>query len=142
MKTIIQSYYVKYEAIILYLFWGVMATLLNIVLYEIFANVMGIHYVVANAIDWVLCVAFAYMTNRTFVFKSQVKGFRGIGAEISKFVSCRIISGAMDMGIMILMVSFLHIDDSIAKIVTQFVVVISNYIFSKLFIFKNKESAD
>lgn len=129
----------KYEDVILYLFWGVMATILNIVLYEVFVTYMKMHYVLGNALDWVLCVMFAYFTNRTFVFKSQVKDGAGVLREMGKFFSCRLLSGGIDMGIMIIAVSYLKIDDSIAKIVTQFVVVVTNYVFSKLFIFKNKE---
>ena len=95
-------------------------------------------YMLANAIAWALCVLFAYVTNRTFVFKSQVKGFQNIVAEFSKFVTCRIASGAMDMGLMFIMVSILSINDSVSKVVSQIVVIVAKYIFSKLFIFKEK----
>ncbi|MFI3199920.1 MAG: GtrA family protein [Eubacteriales bacterium] len=139
MINFIKLLYDKYEDIILYLFWGVMATILNIVLYELFVRVFHMHYIVANGLDWILCVLFAYYTNRTFVFRSQIKDAKGIMEEFVKFFSCRIVSGVMDMGIMVGMVELLHMDGSIAKLVTQVVVVVSNYVFSKLFIFRNKE---
>ncbi len=128
--------YKKYEDVILYLFWGVMATLLNILLYEVFTEWFHMNYVIANGIDWFLCVMFAYVTNRIYVFRSTVTGIKGILGEFGKFFSCRVISGIMDMAIMIVMVEYMLIDDSIAKIVTQFVVVVSNYVFSKVFIFR------
>ena len=97
---------------------------------------MGINYLVANAISWAAAVAFAYITNRTWVFKSKVKGFSAIMRQISTFVGCRLLSGVMDMAIMFISVDMVGIPDGVAKFITQVMVVVLNYIFSKLIIFR------
>lgn len=126
----------KYKEIIAYLFFGGLTTVVNIVVYFICTSVLGLNYLVANAISWVVSVAFAYVTNRTWVFESKVKGFSAILREMTTFVGCRVLSGVMDMAIMFVSVDVIGITDSAAKFITQVVVVVLNYIFSKLIIFR------
>ena len=126
----------KYKEIIAYLFFGGLTTVVNIVVYFICTSVLDLNYLVANAISWVVSVAFAYVTNRTWVFESKVKGFSAIMREITTFVGCRLLSGVMDMAIMFISVDMIGIQDSVAKFITQIVVVVLNYIFSKLIIFR------
>ncbi len=126
----------KYREVIDYLFFGVLATVVNLVVYFVCADVFHWNYMIANALSWLAAVLFAYVTNRTWVFKSSVTGFKGIMSEMSKFVGCRVFSGVIDMAIMFVSVSLIGIPDSWAKIITQVVVVVLNYIFSKLIIFK------
>ena len=126
----------KYKEIIAYLFFGGLTTVVNIVVYFICTSVLGLKYLVANAISWVVSVAFAYVTNRTWVFESKVKGFSAILREMTTFVGCRVLSGVMDMAIMFVSVDVIGIPDSAAKFITQVVVVVLNYIFSKLIIFR------
>ena len=85
-----------------------------------------------------MAVLFAYVTNRLFVFKSKSKGKEKF-KEFIKFIGARIISLGMDMAGMALMVSLLHWNDAISKIIVQVLVVLANYVFSKLFIFKKKD---
>ena len=80
-----------------------------------------------------MCGNFAYITNRKFVFKSKNKDIK---KEVISFTSSRIITLLMDMGIMALMVTVMHFNDKIAKLVVQVVVTIGNYLLSKLFVFK------
>ena len=124
----------KYKEIIAYLFFGVLTTIVNIVVYFVCTSVLGLNYLVANAISWVVSVAFAYVTNRTWVFQSKVKGFSAIVREMTAFVGCRLLSGAMDMAIMFVSVDVIGIPDSVAKFITQVAVVVLNYLFSKLII--------
>ena len=126
----------KYKEIIAYLFFGGLTTVVNIVVYFICTSVLGLNYLVANAISWVVSVAFAYVTNRTWVFESKVKGFSAILREMTTFVGCRVVAGVMDMAIMFVSVDVIGIPDSAAKFITQVVVVVLNYIFSKLIIFR------
>lgn len=126
----------KYKEIIAYLFFGVLTTIVNIVVYFVCTSVLGLNYLVANAISWVVSVAFAYVTNRTWVFQSKVKGFSAIVREMTAFVGCRLLSGAMDMVIMFVSVDVIGIPDSVAKFITQVAVVVLNYLFSKLIIFR------
>lgn len=126
----------KYKEIIAYLFFGGLTTVVNIVVYFVCTNVLGLNYLVANAISWAAAVAFAYVTNRTWVFESKVRGFSAVLREITTFVGCRLLSGVMDMAIMFISVDVIGIPDSVAKFITQVVVVVLNYIFSKLIIFR------
>ena len=125
-----------YKEVISYLFFGVLATVVNFVVYFACTSIFDLNYLVANALSWAAAVAFAYVTNRTRVFKSKVHGFSSIIREMSTFVGCRLLSGVMDMAIMFISVDMIGISDAVAKFITQVVVVILNYVFSKLIIFR------
>lgn len=128
----------KYEEVISYLFFGVCTTLVNLVVYWVAVNVFHIHYLVATAIAWAFAVAFAYVTNRIFVFKSKARGAWEILREIVSFVSCRVFSGVCEIVIMFMGVDLLGINDNVVKIICQVLVVVINYVLSKLIIFKKK----
>ncbi len=136
----IKKLYKKYEEIISYLFFGVLTTVVSFGTYIFFANILfpqktDLDIQIANILSWICAVAFAYITNRIWVFKSKTKGKMQI-KEIFNFVSARIASLLVDMAMMYIMYSLMHINDTIAKIIVQFVVVAMNYILSKLIIFK------
>ncbi len=122
-----------------YLFFGVLTTLVNYITYEL-CKWFGIHYTASTVIAWVLAVAFAYITNKLYVFESKSFEKSVLIKEISAFVGCRLFSGLCDLGFMILAVEFLSIHDSLAKLLSNIVVIIINYIFSKLFIFKKSST--
>lgn len=134
----IKRLYKKYQEIINYLIVGVLTTVVSLATY--YACVLtflnpdnAFELQVANVISWVCAVAFAYVTNRIFVFKSKSKNFV---KEISSFVSARVLTLFSDMLIMFLMVTVMGANDKVAKLVVQVVVTILNYVFSKLFVFK------
>lgn len=135
MKALIQK--CLNRETISYLVFGVLTTIVNYVSYEA-CKWLGIHYTVATVIAWVLAVAFAYITNKLFVFESKSFEKAVLIKEITAFVSCRVFSGLCDLGFMVLAVEIIGINDSIAKLVANVFVVVINYIFSKLFIFKKK----
>lgn len=139
MNFIIKMYH-KYEDIILYLFFGGLTFLVCMVSYYIFATPLHMNYMVANVISWIIAVLFAYITNRIFVFKSKVKDFVGIVKEIWMFFACRLSTGVMEIIIMFVGVSLLHCNDLIVKGIAQVLVILSNYVLSKLLIFKNHNS--
>ena len=132
IKKIIETY----KEIISYLFFGVCTTVVNFIIYFACTNLLDMNYLLANALSWAGAVAFAYVTYRIWVFQSKNRGIRGIFKEIIAFVGCRLLSGVMDMLIMFIGVDVLGIPDSITKFMTQVVVVVLNYIFSKLIIFR------
>ncbi len=136
MTDRIKNRILRYREVILYLFFGGLTTLVNIVSYFICTDLFGIHYLAATAISWALAVAFAYVTNRIWVFASKKHGFEAICREIVMFVSCRLLSGAMDMAIMFIGVSIMGIPDGVTKFLTQVLVVLLNYLFSKIIIFR------
>ena len=130
--------YKKYEEIINYLFMGGCTTVVSIGTYAICTSLFNIHYQVSNVISWFFAVAFAFITNKLFVFK--VKSYDKLLYEIYQFVKFRILSLLIDMACMYVLVDLLSINDIISKILVQFIVVALNYIFSKLFIFKKKDN--
>ena len=130
--------FMKYKEVISYLFFGVLTTVVNFVVYFACTDGLHINYLAATAVSWVAAALFAYVTNRKWVFESKVSGFMPILREMAVFVGCRVFSGVMDMGIMFISVDMIGISDRIAKFVTQVAVVVLNYIFSKIIIFRNK----
>lgn len=137
----IKELYLKYKEILNYLIFGVLTTLVSMGVYYIsvltFLNPSNaIQLQIANVLSWIAGVIFAYFTNRKYVFESTEKNK---AKEASKFVFSRVVTLLMDMAIMWLGVTALHRSDKIMKIVSQVVIIISNYLFSKLFVFKRKE---
>ena len=137
-KTI-KGLYFGYKEIINYLVFGVLATLVNFISYFIFARIIGIEEVTSSALSWFCAVLFAYVTNKLFVFESKTVTKKELIKECVSFFLARIISGILcDVGTFALMVKVFNINDIFSKIVTQVMVVIVNYIFSKFIIFKKK----
>lgn len=122
---------------ILYLIFGVLTTAVNIISYRI-CTISNIDYKIATIIAWCLSVAFAYITNKFFVFESKSFKFDILIKEILAFVVCRIFSGICDLAFMVFAVEIIGINDFISKIITNVFVVVINYIASKLFIFRKK----
>lgn len=134
--TKIKSLVSRYEEVIGYLVFGVLTTVVNIVVFYLFDSVFEVHYLVANAIAIVVSILFAFFTNKKYVFKSSTPTFQLWLKEFSLFVSFRLLSAVFDMGSMWLLVDGLNVNANVAKIITQFIVVVLNYAFSKFFIFK------
>lgn len=130
-----------------YLFFGALTTLVNIAVYGA-ATYLGMAVGWANALAWALSVAFAYYTNRRWVFESTAAGFKAVLREMSAFVACRLGTGLLDQAIMMLGVDglgpklvapeHLYIWGLALKIASNVIVIVLNYIFSKLIIFAKK----
>ena|SRR5699024_3664141 len=135
MKDKILDIYYQYREIIDYIFFGGLTTLVNIVVFFIFDTILGWPYLVANAIAIILSILFAYITNKLYVFKTSTNELRENIYEFIKFVGFRLLSGLADMASMWILVNLIFIDTNIAKLFTQFIVVVLNYVFSKFFIF-------
>jgi len=128
----------KFKEIIRYLIVGVLTTVVSLGTYYVcvwtFLNPeKAIELQIANILSWIAAVAFAYFTNRKFVFESKNSDIK---KEAISFVMSRVGTLLMDMAIMFFMVTLLKMNDKIAKLVVQVVVTIANYIFSKIFVFK------
>ncbi|WYJ82218.1 teichoic acid glycosylation protein [Enterococcus sp. DIV0840] len=130
----------KYKEVISYLVFGVATTIVNIVIFFICKDLLGIDYKISNAIGWFLSVLFAFFTNKYFVFASNHEDIGSFIREMLLFYWYRILSFIVDMALMVLMIEWMHISDFWAKMVTQVAVVVLNYFFSKFFIFKKKAS--
>lgn len=133
-------FFKQYKETILYLIFGVLATLVNIGTYIFSTRVMHIDFMVSNIIAWIVSVVFAYLTNKFFVFESKVTQRKLLIKEFTSFVGCRIFSGITEIVIMYAMINLLLINDLVVKITTNVLVIVLNYIFSKLIIFKDRGS--
>ena len=137
----IKQLYSKYKELINYLIFGVLTTVVSLATYYALvltildANV-PLELQLANIISWITCVTFAYITNRKYVFaptnKSLIK-------EIIEFYSARLLALFIDMGLMFIFVSTLHFNDKIIKLIIQVIIIIVNYILSKLIVFKKEK---
>lgn len=123
--------------VISYLIFGILTTLVNWMVYH-FALNAGSDYRTATAIAWLLSVLFAFLVNKIFVFQSRRRNLPAVLREFLSFVLCRTASGVMEMAFMIVLVSWLHVDEYGSKILVSVFVVIANYGFSKRFIFRKK----
>ena len=128
----------KYWDVLSYLFLGVLTTVVNYLIYLPCYNMLHLSASVSNAIAWVVAVAFAYLTNKPWVFKSHDWSRQTVIPELTKFVGCRVGSGALETGIIFLTVDLLCWNGNIMKLVTSVLVVILNYIGSKLLVFRKK----
>ena len=133
------SIYHKYEEVLSYLIFGFLAFVVNYVVYAVGIKAFSLNYQVSNMIAWVVAVIFAYWTNRTFVFKSKTEEITSILKEFASFVSARLATLVLEIVILWLFVDVLNINDMFAKLVGQFVVIVTNYFLSKLWIFKKKK---
>lgn len=132
------SWYNKYKEGLLYLFFGGCTTLINIISFIIFRQFkLGVD--VSNIIAWLIAVIFAFITNKLFVFDSRNTDRKTVMKETISFLIARVISLGIDTGLLHLMIDFMKIHEVIAKVISNIVVIIVNYIFSKLFIFKKEK---
>lgn len=138
MVNKIRDLIVKYWDIISYLFFGVCTTIVNYMIYLPCYNLLGISATVSNMIAWVVAVAFAYLTNKPFVFKSHDWSKATVIPELTRFIGCRIGSGAAETLVLFLAVDLLGWNGNIWKLITQVMVVVLNYIGSKLLVFTKK----
>ena len=120
---------------ILYLIFGGLTTLINIVAYFVCYNLLEISNVTSNIIAWVVAVFFAFVTNKVYVFESKSKS---ILYELSTFLACRLGTGVLDLGIMYFTVDILKWNALLMKIISNVIVIVLNFVFSKMIIFKKK----
>ena len=135
MQTI-KNLILKYWDILSYLFFGGLTTLVNFLVYFPCYNYLGLSATASNVIAWAVAVAFAYLTNKPFVFRSHDWSWKTVGPELAKFVGCRIGSGLLETAAIFLTVDILGWNGNLMKVILAVVVVILNYVASKLLVFK------
>lgn len=129
----------KYKSLILYLFFGVATTVVNLVVYYVCSHTLQLSTVASTCIAWFLAVVFAYVTNRKWVFESKAKEFKDVLREIISFFSCRLATGILDVVIMYVCVDVLHWNDVVIKVLSNVLVIVLNYVASKLLIFTKRD---
>ncbi len=132
----VRALWEKYRGPILYLVFGVVTTVVNVVVYHVSYELLAVPNIPATILAWVISVAVAYLTNKLWVFQSKSFAPEVLWPELGKFVTARGATGLLDLGIMALCVDVLGWPGTPVKLGSNVLVVILNYVFSKLLIFK------
>lgn len=138
MKNKILKIYKEQKSVILYLFFGGCTTLINIVCYFCFYRILGVSNFMSTVIAWVVGVLFAFVTNSKYVFESKAAGYKEKLYEMASFYGCRLMTGVMDVAIMLIAVDWMGWHDLLWKVISNVLGIIINYVASKYVIFKDK----
>ena len=122
-----------------YLIFSVLTTAVNYVVYDGLLR-LRVNYLIANVIAWIAAVLFAYFTNKHFVFESRDYRLRTVLPEMGRFAAGRLITLGIEQAILFIGVDLLGGNERVMKLCAAVIVVILNYVFSKLFIFKNRKN--
>lgn len=126
------------KKIVSFTFWGILTTALNVGLYYGF-RLLTAPVLLSTVLAWFLCVLFAFITNKKYVFNSKTVTKKAILRECLLFYGSRLFSGLMDVGIMFLLVEVLHLNEIFSKITDEIIVSAFNFLISFIFIFKEKK---
>ncbi|MCI9560831.1 MAG: GtrA family protein [Lachnospiraceae bacterium] len=135
-KTI--KYLCQFQMFLSYGFFGILSTAINIALYSFLVHVVKLDFLISNGLAWTGAFLFAYYTNSKFVFGYKPFTSSKSLTRFIKFLQGRIFTGFLDMFLMWFMVKKLFLNDTSSKIVVNILVILLNYIISKLFIFKGE----
>lgn len=134
----LKNLFVRYRDLILYAVFGLLTTLVNTAVYWLCAHPLGMPVVPSSVAAWILAVLFAYLTNRTWVFHSEARGGREIAREVFSFFLARLATGALDWALMYVFAEKLGWNDMLVKIAVNILVIVLNYIASRLIVFRHK----
>ncbi len=132
----IKDFIKKYAVAVKYIFFGGLTTLVNMLTYSLCYDLFRLANTLSTVLAWVLSVAFAFVTNKRFVFESRRTEPREVFVEALDFTVCRVGTGLLELGIMYLSVDILGNNGTLMKLLTNVIVIVLNYIASKLIIFK------
>lgn len=128
----------RLREVISYLFWGCCTTAVNFIIYFLGYKTLALPSWSANTIAWFLSVLFAFVTNRHFVFRSKSKGL-AVLKEGGSFFASRAATGALDIGMLFVMVDVMAWPAFWMKLIVEVIIVVLNYVFSKLVVFRRKK---
>lgn len=130
------EWYLSHQEGMRYLVFGALATVVNIVVYDVFFYLFSVSNATSNIIAWVVAAVFAYFTNKMCVFNSTVSTKKALLYEVVSFFGCRFLTLIIDEAIMIFTVDNLLWNAALMKVLSNIIVIILNFIFSKVIIFK------
>ena len=130
----------KYQDVIPYLFFGVCTTIVNVFAYWMCSHLFLISTMISSIVAWIAAVLFAYLTNRKWVFNSNANTINDVIKEITSFFCCRFATGVVDWMCMYVFVEILNMNDLVIKVFANVLVIVLNYVASKLIIFKEEVS--
>ena len=134
MKALLE----KYRGLILYAVFGALTTAINIADYALCYRMLRFPNVPSNVIAWILAVLFAFVTNKLYVFESKSLERGTVVRELASFVGARLATGLLDLAVMFVGVDLLHGPDLVFKVGSNVIVIILNYVLSKLIVFRKK----
>lgn len=134
----LKELYFKYKEVINYLFFGGCTFLVSVISFYLFNKVLFLNEHVSNILSWILAVLFAYVTNKAFVFESKTNTKEAFLKEIGSFFGARLLTLGIEELILLIFVNMLKFDAMLIKVFAQVVVILANYVLSKLFVFKKK----
>lgn len=129
----------KYEALILYLFFGALTTAVNYAVYLPLFNLLHWQAAPSNAASWFVAVIFAFVTNKKYVFHSGDWSWKCLLPEIGSFFACRLGSGVLETVFLLVTVDILSWNGNWMKVITSILVIVLNYFGSKFLVFRNKK---
>lgn len=132
----IRELFIKYKEAILYIVFGGFTTVVNIVVFWGGTRLLHTTSTTANIWANILAILFAYITNKIWVFESKTETFKEFLREIVSFFTARAVTFVLDLAIVYVGVEMLQLPDMIVKVFSTVLVILLNYVFSKLFIFK------
>ena len=134
---IFNGIYKKYKEVLLYLFFGGLTTVISIISYAFFNVKLEINELLANIISWIISVSFAYFTNRIWVFHAPTDCFKNFVQQVLAFYGGRILTLFIEEGVLLIFITYLHFNSILVKVIAQIVVIVFNYVISKIWVFKN-----
>ena len=138
IKTI-KELLIKYKEIISYLFFGVLTTAVDFVSYYTLTRFLHLEEGFSNVLAQFIAILFAYITNKLFVFEDKTNDFKSLIIQFGKFFSLRLVTLVLNSVMFIVMIDKLRVNDIVTKVIVSVIVIILNYVFSKLIVFKGKE---
>ena len=136
--SFLYPFYKKHKEALLYLFFGVLTTMINLVVFYLFTKLISLDELIANIIAWIIAVLFAYITNRIWVFSSHCATKAEFFKEFISFYGGRVFTLLVEEGILLVFIKFLSLNALVVKTVAQIVIIILNYVISKLLVFRKK----
>ena len=149
--SVFERFYIKNKSVLLYLFFGGLTTLVSILTFwlaelfircdfnvSIFGSMYSAKVVLSNAISWICAVLFAFFTNRIWVFNSPTDSWTGFFKQMAAFFGGRFATFLLETAILVVFVSILNFNEMLVKIIAQLVVLVSNYVISKLIVFRKR----
>ncbi len=135
----IKSLFQKYRELISYVFFGGLTTVVSFGSYFIL-NLLNCHYLVSQVVSWILAVAFAYVTNKKYVFEDKNSSKQGLIVQILMFYASRLFSFGVETLLLTGMVSGLEQNENLSKVIVSVITVVLNYFTSKLVVFRKKKA--
>lgn len=136
--NILEPFYKKNKSVLLYLFFGGLAFVMYFALYALFVSIINLNELVATILCNIICILFQFFTNRTYCFDSHVETKGEFFKQMGEFFAGRAGTFVADMLITFIFITCLHYNEMLIKIIDQFIIIVSNYLISKFWVFKKK----